>query len=286
MGYETAPPPPVMPQQNSYNPSYSPSPSYSMPAAAPARSKTVPIVAALIGVVLLAAGVGGFFVLRNSSATSDETKTETGGNQTGDTTEPKKNGDTTGGPVAGGTKETLTYWLEVQAAAAGGKSARVAGVVPLASEQSFKLHFTPRENGYLYIVGPGEKNVPMTFLTAKPIPESGVTSNEVKSGVDYSFPRGDGNWITLDKLPGTENYTVIFSPTPLSSPSFLGSLAGHALTAGEQKEWEDFKAQFKANAPVSDVVNVSGVDPFVSIKIPQAKPSGEPVIFDMRIEHK
>ncbi len=287
MGYETAPPPPVVPQQNPYAQSYSPSPSYSMPAtAAPARSKTVPIVAALIGVVLLAAGVSGFFLLRNNSA-ADETKTETGGNQPDDKPETNKNGDTkTGGPVTAGTKETLTYWLEVQAAAAGGKSARVAGVVPLASEQSFKLHFTPRENGYLYIVGPGEKNVPMTFLTAKPVPESGVTSNEVKSGVDYSFPRGDGNWITLDKLPGTENYTVVFSPTPLSSPSFLGSLAGHPLTASEQKEWEDFKAQFKANAPVSDVVNVSGVDPFVSIKIPQAKPSGEPVIFDMRIEHK
>ena len=102
---------------------------------------------------------------------------------------------------------------EVQAAAAGGQSARVAGVVPLASGQSFKLHFTPRENGYLYIVGPGEKNVPMTFLTAKPIPESGVKSNEVRSGVDFSFPSGAGNWITLDKTPGTEDYTVIFSPT-------------------------------------------------------------------------
>ncbi|MBD0325953.1 MAG: DUF4384 domain-containing protein [Pyrinomonadaceae bacterium] len=282
IGYEANTPPPNYSQPNAYNPSYSPSPSYSLPATAPARSKTVPIIAALMGVVLLAAGVGGFLFWRNISAKPDEQKTETGGNQTGDTSETNKGGGTT----TSGTKESLTYWLEVQAAAPGGKPARVAGVVPLASEQSFKLHFTPRENGYLYIVGPGEKNVPMTFLTAKPIPESGVSSNEVKSGVDYSFPRGDGNWITLDKLPGTENYTVIFSPTPLTSPSFLSAEAAHQLSAAEQKEWEDFRAQFKANAPVSDVVNVSGVDPFVSIKIPQAKPSGEPVIFDMRIEHK
>jgi serine/threonine protein kinase len=287
VGYE-ANTPPNYSQPNAYNPSYSPSPSYSSPATAPARSKSVPVIAAIMGVLLLAAAAGGFFVWRNMSAKPDEQKTETGGNQTGGTADTNKGGGTTttDGTNTGGTKETLTYWLEVQAAAPDGKSARVAGVVPLASQQSFKLHFTPRENGYLYIVGPGEKNVPMTFLTAKPIPESGVSSNEVKSGVDYSFPRGDGNWITLDKLPGTENYTVIFSPTPLTSPSFLSAQAAHQLTASEQKEWEDFKAQFKANAPVSNVVNVSGVDPFVSIKIPQAKPSGEPVIFDMRIEHK
>jgi serine/threonine-protein kinase len=286
-GYETAPPPPAFPPPNAYNPSYSAGPqsSYSMPATAPApaRSKSVPIVAAIMGVVLLAAGVGGFFLWRNMSAKPDEPKTEASGDKPNDPPETNKNGGTTN---PAGTKESLTYWLELQAAATGGKSARVAGIVPLASGQSFKLHFTPRENGYLYVIGPGEKNVPTTFLTAKPYPDSGVTSNEVKSGVDFSFPRGDGNWITLDKMAGTENYTVIFSPTPLSSPSFLTAAAGQPLTASEQKAWEDFKAQFKANAPVPDVINGSGVDPFVSIKIPQAKPTGEPVIFDMRIEHK
>jgi hypothetical protein len=222
------------------------------------------------------------------SAKSDDAKTEdAGGTKPNDTPETNKNGSTTGGgTTTAGTKESLTYWLELQAAAAGGKSARVAGIVPLASGQSFKLHFTPRENGYLYIVGPGEKNVPMGFLTAKPFPGSGVTSNEVKSGVDFSFPKGDGNWITLDKTSGTENYTIVFSPTQLASPSFLSGEAATALTPAQQKEWEDFKAQFKANAPVTDVINGSGVDPFVSIKIPQAKPTGEPVIFDMRIEHK
>jgi serine/threonine-protein kinase len=288
-GYQAAAPSSGYSQPNAYNPSYNAQqpPSYSMPAiaAAPARSKSVPIIAALIGIVLLAAGVGGFVLLRNRN-TTDEPKTEAGDNKPNDTPETNKNGAPTNGTTTGSAKETLAYWLEVQAAAAGGQSARVAGVVPLASGQSFKLHFTPRENGYLYIVGPGEKNVPMTFLTAKPIPASGVKSNEVKSGVDFSFPSGAGNWITLDKMPGTENWTVIFSPTQLSSPSFLSAPAAHQLTSGEQKEFEDFRAQFKANAPVTNVISGSGVDPFVSIKIPQDKPTGEPVIFDMRIEHK
>ena len=288
-GYEATAPSSGYSQSNVYNQSYNaqPQPSYSMPATAtaPARSKSVPIIAAVIGVVLLAAGVGGFVLLRNRN-TTDEPKKEAGSDKPNDTPEANKNGATTGGTTTGSAKETLSYWLEVQAAAAGGQSARVAGVVPLASGQSFKLHFMPRENGYLYIVGPGEKNVPMTFLTAKPIPESGVKSNEVKSGADFSFPSGAGNWITLDKTPGTENWTVIFSPTQLTSPSFLSAAAARQLSSGEQQELEDFKAQFKANAPVANVISGSGVDPFVSIKIPQGKPTGEPVIFDMRIEHK
>ncbi len=287
-GYQAAPPPNSYSQPNAYNQSYNaqPSPSYSMAGAGPAaptRSKSVPIIAALIGVVLLAAGVGGFFFLRSRSETTDEPKAEKDGKPSD--TSANKNGATTNGTTPAGTRETLSYWLEIKGAS-GGQSARVAGVVPLASGQSFKLHFAPRENGYLYIIAPGEKNIPTTFLTAKPIPESGVKSNEVKSGVDFSFPGGEGNWITLDKSSGTENYTIIFSPTQLASPSFLSAAAARQLTPDEQKELEDFRAQFKANAPVTNVINGSGVDPLVTIKIPQAKPSGEPVIFDMRIEHK
>jgi hypothetical protein len=288
-GYATAPPPNAYSQPNAYNPAYSAPqpPSYSMPAApaAPARSKSMLIVAIVMGVVLLAAGVGGLLLWRSKNAKTDEPKVANGGNKPDTPNANKENGSTTGGTTGtASAKESLTYWLEVQMA--GAPSARVAGVVPLASGQSFKLHFTPRENGYLYIIVPGEKNVPTAFLTTKPYPPSGITSNEVKSGVDFSFPNGNGNWITLDKTPGTENYTIIFSPTLLASPSFLNAAAPHPLTASEQKELTDFKAQFNANAPTVNVINGSGVDPLVSIKIPQAKPSGEPVIFDMRIEHK
>jgi serine/threonine protein kinase len=303
-GYQTAPPPQQPPhaysQPNAYNPaqsapqqqqhqSYAPQQSYAMPAtpATPARSKSsTPIIAAVLGVVLLAASAGGFFLWRNMTAKTEESKPEVGGSQPNDPPTNKNGGSTSGGPTStANAKESVSYWLEIQGAAGGGKSARVAGVVPLASAQSFKWHFTPRENGYLYIIGPGDENKPYGFLTAKPDPASGVTTNEVKGGVDFSYPQANGAWITLDKKPGTENYTIIFSPTQLSSPAFLAS-AGRPLTAAEQKEWEDFKTQFKANAPITDVINGSGVDPFVSIKIPQAKPTGEPVIFDMRIEHK
>lgn len=296
-GYETAPPPAAFPQQqqqNAYNPaqsapqhpSYAPQPysqqSYAQPSPTePTRSKTVPIIAAVLAVVLLAGGGVAFVMLRGSGAKTEE-KTDGGGTKDGGTTGGTKDGGTTTPPTA--PRESLSYWLELDGAGPGGKSARVSGVVALPSGQRFRLHFTPRENGYLYIVGPGEKNVPTTFLTDKPIPGSVADSNEVKNGVDFSFPSSD--WIELDKMAGTENYTVVFSPKPLSSPSFLSADSGRKLSSGEQKEWEDFKAQFKANAPTSDVINGSSADPSVSIKIPQAKPTGEPVIFNVRIEHK
>jgi hypothetical protein len=160
----------------------------------------------------------------------------------------------------------------------------VAGVVPLASGQKFRFHIMPTEDGYLYIIGPGEGNVPTTFLTANPVEVSGVDTNEVRGGADFAFPNGDDNWIQLDKTAGTEFWTIIFSPTQLSSPAFLDAEAGSELSKAEQAEFEQFRAQHKANAPSTDVTN--GADPLVSVKVPAAREAGEPVVFDIRIEHK
>ncbi|HYE64459.1 MAG TPA: protein kinase [Pyrinomonadaceae bacterium] len=254
-------------------------------AAPPRRSLVVPIIAGVLGLLLLAGTVvGGWLLLSRKGEPSAEPATETRASE--DVGEKDATMKDASAKAAATYVETISYWLEVEAAAGDGKSARVAGVVPLASGQSFKFHFTPRESGYLYIVGPGEKNVPTTFLTSKPVPQSGVKTNEVTGGMNFSFPEGDLNWITLDNHPGTESYTVIFSPSPLASPAFLNEVAGRPLTAAEQKELEDLRAQYTANAPTTDVVNARGADPFVSVKVPQAKTAGEPFVFNIRIEHK
>jgi hypothetical protein len=253
-------------------PSYTPAP----PAAAKKSSPIIPIIAGLLGLILLVGAVGGFFLYRSLTGTSTTPDKPS---------EVNKNGGPSDKPVAATMEETMRYALEVQTTQEGA-SVRVAGVVPLASGQNFKFHFTPRENGYLYIIGPGEKNVPMTFLTAKPVPVSGVTTNAVTDNGDFSFPNGSANWITLDKTPGTEDYTVIFSKDALTSPAFLSDTAGRPLTTAEQDELKAFEDKYKANAPKTDVVDGSGKDPFVSIKVPQTKETGEPVIFKIRIEHK
>jgi hypothetical protein len=85
----------------------------------------------------------------------------------------------------------------------------------------------------------------MTFLTNRPIPNSGVSTNAVEAGSDYQFPRG--NWIGLrDDSPKTP-FTIIFSPVRLTAPGFLEAPAGRTLTLGEQKEFERFVADHKAD---------------------------------------
>src|SRR6185295_2282341 len=193
----------------------------------------------------------------------------------------------TGGDLAAAPHEITRYWLEVEAEK--GVSTTTAGsVVALASGQSFKLHLSPSESGYLYIIGPGQKNVPTVFLSSRPDSKTGLKTNEVKSGLDFSFPSGK-NWITLDKNAGQETYTIIFSPELLSAPAFLAAEGVHVLTPDEQTELENFRARNKANTALTDTmadIKSSDSRPFVSVKVPQSKKEGEPVIFDLRVEHK
>ncbi|MGB7923836.1 MAG: protein kinase [Pyrinomonadaceae bacterium] len=260
-------------QTDFQTPSYSPAP----PPAQKKSSALIPIIVGVLGLLVLVAAGGGYFVYRSLSSGTSTTPDKPA--------EVNKNGGQPIDKPAATFAETLRYALEVETTQ-GGATVRVAGVVPLASGQAFKFHFTPDEDGYLYIVGPGPGNVPMTFLTAKPVPQSGVTTNSVSDGSDYSFPSGAGNWITLDKTPGTEDYTVIFSKDALTSPAFLNATAGRTLTGAEQDELKAFEDKYKANAAKTDVVDGSGKDPFVSVKVPKAKEASEPVIFKIRIEHK
>ena len=248
------------------------SPSYIPAAAKP--SKRSPIIPIVIGVVLLllVIGVGsGIFIWSRMGSSSDtgETKTDT---------KTDTNKTDTGTPAA---TETMRYWLELDA---GANPARVAAEVPLASGQSFKFHFTPTENGYLYIIGPGDGNVPTTFLTTKPFEGSGVTTNRVSAGADFSFPSGDGNWITLDKKAGKELYTVVFSKTAITSLAFLDEEANKTLSDDEQKELSDYLSNNKANVLPTNVMNENSSEPYVSVK--SSKGVGDTLVFDVRIEHK
>jgi serine/threonine-protein kinase len=258
-------------------------------AAAPSRSSKTPLIIAVVAILLIGGGVGGWFLLGNRDGKGTGSNTNNSNAIAGNNSNSANtNTNTSGGGTTANTEESLTYWLEVAEAGPGGGSARVAPVVAFKSGQSFKFHFTPRRNGFLYIIGPGEDGKPLTFLTAVPVEDSGLESNEVEGGEEFAFPEDEENaehWVTLDKKAGTETYTVIFSPTALTTPAFLNEEAGRQLSAVEQKELEDFRAKYKANAPTTDVINGGGTDPLVSVKAPKAAGS-EPVVFDVRVEHK
>jgi hypothetical protein len=195
---------------------------------------------------------------------------------------------TAGSDLVAAPHEITRYWLEVESEK-GVSTTTASSVVTLNSGQSFKLHFSPSERGYLYIIGPGRENLPTVFLTAKPDSKTGLKTNEVKSGLDFSFPGGK-NWITLDKKAGQETYTIIFSPEPLSAPAFLAAEGVHVLSPDEQIELESFRSRYKSNTASTDTMGEdiasSDTRPFVSVKVPQSRKESEPVIFDVRVEHK
>lgn len=240
-------------------------------------------VAALL-LILVVVGVGGFFAFNWFRAKPDETSsTVTGkGKTAADGTEGTTEANAT-------SIEFGRYWLEVLPNALAAEPMRVAGAVPLKSGQAFKFHLELSENGYLYIVGPGDGNQPTAFLTDKPAAISGLENNQVTKGSDFSFPSGIEHWLELDKKPGTENYTIIFSPTPLSAPAFLSSQAtGEPLSETEQAELSEFLARHKTSNPVTEINDTDATAPFVTVKVPQSdlEGSGAPVIFDVRIQHK
>ena len=261
-----------------------PQPVSPMPQAAPGKSRGKALVFAGSGVlilVLVVVGVGGFFALNWLRAKPDDTSTGVSGK------------GTTGSGTAGtGTSVAATdfgrYWLEVLPNPLSIETHRVAGAAPLPSGQAFKFHFELGANGYLYIVGPGDGNQPTAFLTGKPLPISGLESNQVTKGSDFSFPSGLEHWLELDKKPGTENYTIIFSPGELSAPGFLKAQAtGKPLTETEQAELRDFLSKYKTSEPAIEIDDKDAERPFVKVKVPQStNGSAAPVVFQVRIDHK
>ena len=227
--------------------------------------------------LVLVAGVGGFFIVNSMRANSPT------GNRSGD---PGANKNSSIEPPST-TREVGRYWLEISAKAKDAKSVRVAPMVPVASGQLFKFHFTPSEDGYLYIVGPGPNNALTAFLTAKPPAGSGLSSNSVKKGVDFTFPSGGEQWLELDKNPGTEDYTLIFSPTLLPSPGFLNQEAkGQPLGDTEKMELTALLAKSKTSSPVTESTTTVDGEPFVTLKLPVATAAGNPLVFDVRIQHR
>jgi hypothetical protein len=241
------------------------------------RGKSVALVAGIVLIVGLAvAGVGGFFAY----------------NWWTGKTEVASNGSSGANGTAGNTEANTTtgefgrYWLEVLPSGLVAEPMRVAGAVPLTSGQAFKFHFELKQDGYLYIVGPGKNSKPTAFLTEKPAAVSGLDSNQVSKGTDFSFPSGIEKWLELDKKAGIEDYTIIFTPVKLSSPEFFTEQAtGEPLSETEQSEFAGFVAQHKRTEPVTELNDKNGSAPFVTIKIPGVRDVESPVIFGVRIQH-
>src|ERR1051326_1893279 len=252
-----------------------PHPAVASPHPAPAARRGNALLFAGIGLVvlLLIAGGGGYIVMHTMMNKSPSTASSNPATTTAGRTE-----------VAAG-HEVGRFWLQVNDPS---NAVRAGEAVTMISGQQFKFHFSPSENGYLYIIGPGENNAPTTFLTAKPAQAFGVRSNEIKSGYYFTFPQDTGkavNWLNLDKSAGSDEFTVIFSGQQLTTPEFLGAASLRALNQDEQRQLSDFLTRAKANLLGTEVIK-TGASPFVSVKVPQTAPEGAPVVFQVKIDHQ
>ena len=234
--------------------------------------------AGVLILVLAVISVGGFFAFNWFKA------------KPADTSSSKNGVNGPPGTETSAPKQIANYWLEVLPTSVSDQSTRVAGAVPLASGQAFKFHFEFDDDGYLYIIGPGEGNRPTAFLSEKPAQVSGLESNQVTKSDDFSFPSGLEHWLELDKKPGTEAYTIIFAPKLLTEPAFFSKqVTGKPLSEAEQAELSDFLRNNKTSEPVTELNDKDAAAPFVIVKVPQSKEpkdSGAPVVFEVRIQHK
>jgi len=232
-----------------------------------ARGKSSWLIAGAVAlVILLAVGIGGFLAFNRFKSKPAA---------------PVVVKDSGSSVATSAPREIGRYWLELEK-----PPTRVAGLVPIASGQTFRVHFVFSEDGYVYLIGPGgNKNEPTAFLTAKPHALSGLKSNEAKQGADLSFPSGDGNWLTLDSHPGSETYTVIFSKAPLTTPAFLNAPSTlEPLSATQQAELKDFLSKYKQKPPTAELDESNSAAPFARIKVPP-DPAGNLIVFDFRIQH-
>ena len=251
------------------------------------RSSALPLIlVGVLGVFLLAVvGVGGWLAWSRLGAAP--AVIENSEPRRGTTTNTTNSGTagTNGGATTAATIEPLNFWVQAYAHNGRGTDARVAGeAVTLASGQKFQLHFVPRENGYLYIVGPGEDNVPTTLLTAQPVPELSITTNRAAAGEEFHFPGGQ-QVLELDTRPGIDELMVIFSPAPLSEPAFFAENALRQLSAAEQRELTNFRRRYEANAPTINVQDARGERPTAVVSAPSTA-QGQPIIFKITIDHR
>jgi serine/threonine protein kinase len=135
---------------------------------------------------------------------------------------------------------------------------------PISRGQAIRFHFIPRERGYLYILAPNQNNIPTTFLTAQPVPKSGVKTNLIEAGQDFRFPTGPGNdGVSFTKDETSMAFTIIFSSQPLTSPGFLNGRANRELNGTEQNELAQLRRELESTTvqltPSSKKDSLSGI---------------------------
>jgi serine/threonine protein kinase len=176
--------------------------------------------------------------------------------------------------------EAMRYYLEMESA--GNKPKRSTGFTSLAVGSKFRFHFKSRENGYLYLIALGTEGI-QTFLTAKPIAATGVTTNRLEGGEDFRFP-DEGTWFEIQPDSDKTPFIVIFSPTQLKKPAFL-SAPGRNLNDAEKLELNQLRKNSAAIPP--DLVETGDKNmPDMVVQVPPDRPANQPLIFELSLKKR
>ncbi len=182
---------------------------------------------------------------------------------------------------ATGRFEAMSYYLQLIPEK--GKPSFVSVAAGLAPGDGFKFHFVPPRSGYLYIVGPDNKNQLSTLLTSQPFPPAGVKTNLIDARERFVFPAKDEALLSIAKDQSVASYTVIFHVRPLDSPAFLRGEAAHTLTAEEQGQLAAFRRQYDSFTSQLKPQPNGGA---TVITAPANSDASVPVIFDIEIPRR
>lgn len=178
-------------------------------------------------------------------------------------------------------KELLRYRMEVATDHDTAVKYVTANPV-LASGDRFRFTFTPRAEGYIYILGPGKNNQPTLFLGNQPFSEAGIESNRLIAEARFSFPAlsAASNWLVLDKTIGIDKWTVIFSKEKLSTYAFLEKHSGYILNSDDLEQLEKLRERsVKFQTLLREIDS-----PYLSLLRTDEK--SELLLIDILIEHR
>ncbi len=178
--------------------------------------------------------------------------------------------------------EVLSYFIEV--VSSDSVTTRATGMMPLTTDSRFKFHFKPRQSGYIYLVALGKNGRLQTFLTEKPMPATGATTNWSAGGNDFQFP-DSGQWFMLPQEAESAPFTIIYSQEPLKTPGFLAGPSGHELNESELQELSELRKRSSAISPTL-VAFVEENQPAVAVQVLADRYNNEPLVFDVSIKKK
>jgi serine/threonine protein kinase len=162
--------------------------------------------------------------------------------------------------------ESLRYYLEINSER--GEPKRYTGREPLADGSKFRLHFKPKQSGYLYLIATG---VP-------------AVTTRVEAGEDLQVPYGD-QWFQVDREAEKVPFTVIFSPKQVKTLDFLSAAAGRSLTDVERKDLEVFRRDLSSSAP-NIIATRDDDQPALAVQLPEKYSDYQPVVFGIDIKRE